>query len=292
MTAITHVADELASIAENLRQTTVLIKSGNYGTGSGVIWSDPSLLTGETQGGSLIITNAHVATSQRHRVELGDGRVMEAVRTQFDPEQDLAALRIPATDLPTATIGNSDSLRVGELVVAVGNPFGTKGAVTTGIIHTTASSSVIADIRLFPGNSGGSLADCQGRVIGINTMIASGLAVAVSTKTVERFLRGGRSRPYLGVTMRPLLLQNWYQRSLGLMVLSVQSHSPAATAGVQIGDVLLGISGQLFTSPNDLTNYLKDCTTSDVLSLNILRGGKELLVQVPLEDTATSAEVM
>jgi serine protease Do len=282
MTAITHLADELASIAENLRHSTVQIKSGNYGSGSGVIW----------QANGLIITNAHVATSQRHRVELWDGRVMEADRTQFDPEQDLAALQIPATDLPSATIGDSDSLRVGELVMAVGNPFGTKNAVTTGIIHTTASESVIADIRLFPGNSGGPLADFQGRVIGINTMIASTLAVAVSTKTVERFLRGGRSRPYLGVSLRPLLLQQGYQRSLGLMVLAVQTHSPAAMAGVQIGDVLLGISGKLFTGPNDLTNYLKDCSTSDVLPLNILRGGKELLVQVPLQDTATSAEAV
>ena len=172
--------DELADIAANLRNSTVKVRTSSSGGGSGIIW----------QSDGLIITNAHVATSKEAIVELADGRVFNAVRTQFDPTQDLAVLKIAATELPVATIGNPDGLRVGELVIAVGNPFGDNGAVTIGIIHSNNQNAVMADIRLFPGNSGGPLADCFGRVIGINTMIVNGLAVAIPTAAVQSFLHG------------------------------------------------------------------------------------------------------
>ncbi len=172
--------EKLADIAAKLRNSTVKVRTNSSGGGSGVIW----------QSDGLIITNAHVATSKQAIVELADGRVFNAVRTQFDPTRDLAGLKIAATELPAATIINPDGLRVGELVIAVGNPFGDDGAVTTGIIHTNNQNAVMADIRLFPGNSGGPLADCFGRVIGINTMIVNGLAIAIPTAAVEDFLHG------------------------------------------------------------------------------------------------------
>lgn len=172
------ITAEFARIAEQMRQSTVKVRGSSFGNGSGVIWRSDG----------LIITNAHVATHKKAIVELWDGRVYEAVRIGIDPTKDLAALKIAATDLSTASIGNSDALRVGEIVLAVGNPFGDSGAVTSGILHANKQSAVIADIRLFPGNSGGPLADCLGRVIGINTMIAYGLAVAIPSLTVKRFL--------------------------------------------------------------------------------------------------------
>ena len=180
MTTFTNIADELASVAQRLCQSTVRVRTRSWGGGSGVIW-EPN---------GLIITNAHVAISNTVTVELWDGRIFDAVRTYFDPQQDLAALKINATDLPTATIGHADKLRVGELVLAVGNPETDQGVVTTGMIHASNQRAVMADIRLFPGNSGGPLADCLGRVVGINTMIVNGLAVAIPSFTVEHFLSG------------------------------------------------------------------------------------------------------
>lgn len=181
-TTLINITTELASVAEQLRQSTVQVHTRNSGRGSGVIWTSDG----------LIITNAHVATSKTVTVEW-NGQVFDAVRTHFDPQRDLAALKIAAFDLPTATIGDAKALRVGELVLAVGNPFDDKGSVTTGIIHTNHQRALIADIQLFPGNSGGALADCLGRVIGINTMIADALAVAIPSFAVESFLQTGKT---------------------------------------------------------------------------------------------------
>lgn len=290
---MTRITDELATVAENLRKVTVQVRSSSYGGGSGVIWQsslhplqlprqqgrdkDKLLLPG-TEGGSLIITNAHVATNNRATVELWDGRVFEAVRTNIDPTKDLAALKIDATDLPTATIGNSDALRVGEFVLAVGNPFGDSGAVTSGIIHASHQRMVMADIRLFPGNSGGPLADCLGRVIGINTMIVNGLGVAIPSLAVEGFLRGNRQK--LGVTVQPVVVDATNKRTLGLLVLSVNSGSAAEAAGVLVGDVLMGVSGQHFTRLDDLSKYLERTDSTKPLPLQILRGGQQLVCQV------------
>ncbi|WP_341528020.1 trypsin-like peptidase domain-containing protein [Nostoc sp. UHCC 0302] len=273
---LTDIAAELTAVAAKLRNNTVKVKSGSLGVGSGVIW--------QTDG--LIITNAHVATSNKATVELSNGRVFEAVRTQFDPQQDLAALKIAATDLTAATIGNSEVLRVGELVLAVGNPFSDSGAVTTGIIYANNQRAVLADLQLYPGNSGGPLADCLGRVVGINTMIANGLAVAVPSSTVDRFLRGN-SRPQLGVTLQPVLLS---RRSLGLLVLSILPGSLAETAGLQIGDVLVGVSGRLFTSPNDLAKYLHQSNANKSLPLQIVRGGQQFVVYVAVQSEKTPVE--
>lgn len=176
---------ELAAVAAALRYSTVQVRSRRTGVGSGVIWDS-----------GLVITNAHVVRGSRATVELSDGRVLDAVCTVRDAHQDLAALEVAAVDNRAATIGNSDTLRVGQLVLAVGNPLGIVGALTTGIIHAIApkdafSKWVQADVRLAPGNSGGPLADAQGRVIGINTLIAGGVALAVPSNVVDRFVRRG-----------------------------------------------------------------------------------------------------
>ena len=270
---ITAITDELALLAAKLRNITVQVRSGSLGSGSGVIW----------QRDGLIITNAHVATSNKTTVELSDGRTFDAVRTHFDPQQDLAALKIAATDLNAATIGDADALRVGELVLAVGNPFGDSGAVTTGIIHTNNRRLVMADIQLYPGNSGGPLADCLGRVVGINTMIANNLAVAISSSTVKRFLDGNQRK--LGVTLQPVLVK----RSLGLLILSVHSESVAQAAGLQVGDVLIGVSGRSFSQPNDLSNYLNQ-SDSESLPLQVLRGGQQFVFYAVLSDGKTAVE--
>ncbi|MBD2743899.1 trypsin-like peptidase domain-containing protein [Coleofasciculus sp. FACHB-1120] len=268
--ASAEIALELSQIAEQLRRSTLQVRSSRGSGGSGVIWN--------SQG--LIITNAHVAPSDRAIVELWDGRVMEAIRTDIDSRQDLAALQVEATDLPAVTVGDSETLRVGELVLAVGNPLGLVGALTKGIIHATNATEdfstqrwVKADIRLAPGNSGGLLADAQGRAIAINTMIADGLALAIPSNRVERFLKRDRSLS-LGVTLRPVLLRLENQRVLGLLVLEVAPGSLAASVSLQIGDVLIGVDGEYFQTPDDLPSILKDAEPGKPLALEFLRSGR------------------
>lgn len=274
---VTQFSDELASLAAKLRHSTVKVYSNSPGVGSGVIW----------QSDGLIVTNAHVAITNKAKVELADGRVFEAVRTHFDPQQDLAALKISTSDLQVATIGDSDALRVGELVVAVGNPFADSGAVTAGTIQARHPQAVMADIRLYPGNSGGPLADCFGRVVGINTMVVNGLAVAIPSLTVNRFLLAG-SRPKLGVTLQPVLIG---QRQFGLLVLSVVGESVAAIAGVQVGDVLIGVGGNLLTQTSDLAHYLQQSQNQTSLPLQLWRSGQQYLVYVDLQAGKTAVEV-
>jgi serine protease Do len=178
-----EIDGSLSALASRLRNVTVQIHGAPAGVGSGVLWSSDG----------LIVTNAHVLRG-RVSVVLPGGRAVQARLLARDSERDLAALAIDAHALSPAEIGDSDSLRVGQLVVAVGNPLGLAGAVTAGLIHAIAPrrpagpSLIQADLRLAPGNSGGPLADARGRVIGINAMIAGGLALAVPSSLVARFL--------------------------------------------------------------------------------------------------------
>jgi len=235
-------------VAEKLRRSTVHVQSGGsrQGSGSGVIWSADG----------TIITNAHVARESGARVALWDGSTHHATLVSRDTRRDLASLKIAASGLPVATPGDSSALRVGELVIAVGNPMGFIGALTTGVVHSLPNRKrwVAADVRLAPGNSGGPLADAQGRVIGINTMIAGGLALAVPSNAVGDFLSGrGAQGPVLGVTLQPVPLRSG---ALGLLLLKVDPGSSAEGASLMIGDVLTGAGGQPFTSFDDLSAAL------------------------------------
>lgn len=298
--------EELAAQAASLSRSTVQVQSRRSGGGSGVIWDS----------NGLIITNAHVVRGMGARVELSDKRVFDAVCIKRDRALDLAILKVDATDLPAATIGNSDALRVGELVLAVGNPLGAVGALTTGIIHAvsplnTPGKWVQADIRLAPGNSGGPLADAQGRVIGINTVIAGGLALAVPSNTVKRFLSQERSRPYLGVTLQPVIISQRGRRGNGFLLLEVEQGSLAQSAGLLVGDVLVGVAesrgvfrdgvppsggeffktgGKLFRATTDLAQALWQTNPGEPLQLDFLRGGKYMTCTVQMPDGKTSAE--
>jgi serine protease Do len=215
-------------ISERLRRSTVRVSSGRrQGFGSGVIWS----------ASGLVLTNAHVATDAESQVELWDGRRVAARLTARDRRRDLAALQIAATGLEPATPGDSGALRAGELVIAVGNPLGFAGAVSTGVVHSIGrlpgmgrQSWILANVRLAPGNSGGPLADAQGRVVGINTAVVNGLGVAAPSNAATEFLRRG-PQPSLGVTLRPM--------SLGLLILEVDEGGAAQAASLRSGDVLL-----------------------------------------------------
>jgi serine protease Do len=275
-------------IAEQLRRSTVLIRTGGRGSGSGVIWS--------TDG--VIITNAHVARSERLRVELWDGHDFAAAVTSRDTRRDLAALRINATGLPAATPADSSRLRPGELAIAIGNPMGFVGALTTGVIHSAGPIRgagslewLQASVRLAPGNSGGPLADARGRVIGINTMVAGRVALAIPSNAVTAFLSTGAthtSDSWLGVTVYPVQVPRKGSKVLGLVLLEVQPGSPAARASLMPGDILLGTEAQPFKFIEDLSNALQG-RGSQTLRLEFLRGdyAKIRRVTVQLSETST-----
>jgi serine protease Do len=254
-------------MAERLRRSTVqVITSGRgQGSGSGVVWSSDG----------LIVTNAHVARGSEAMVSLWDGATHQATVLSRDPRRDLASLRIAAGGLPAATPGDSSALRAGELVIAIGNPLGFIGALTTGVVHSLPNNKrwVAADVRLAPGNSGGPLADAQGRVIGINTMIAGGLALAVPSNAVGQFLRGGafqeKPGPTLGVTIQPVPLRDG---SFGFLLLKVEPASAAESASLMIGDLLTGAAGRSFAAIDDL--HVALASASETLDLQFLRGDR------------------
>jgi serine protease Do len=222
--------------------------------------------------------------------------VLEAEVVASDPRLDLARLAVSAAELPAAVVGDSNALRVGELVFAVGHPLGVRGALTAGVVHAigpaeTAASPrwVQADIRLSPGNSGGPLADAQGRVIGVNSLIAGGLALAVPSRLVERFLRR-QARPYVGVTTRPVFVTLQGQRRCGLLVLEVAAGSPAEAAGLLLGDVLIGVAGRGLSAPDDLAAALDEASPGDTLVLDLSRGGMSLSREVVVRAATLAVE--
>ncbi len=179
-------------IAEALRKSTVQVRSGRghrEGNGSGVVIAPEQ-----------IVTNAHVMQGERPMVESWEGKTVGATLIKLDQRRDLALLAVPGFDGAPATLGDSSLLRPGTPVLAIGNPLGFIGALSSGVVHSVGrppwdfrpyagSDWICADLRLAPGNSGGPLADFFGHVMGINTMVASGgLALAIPSRVVQAFL--------------------------------------------------------------------------------------------------------
>ena len=271
----------LGEVAEQLRRSTVLIHSGGRGAGSGVIWS----------GDGILVTNAHVVRSTRPTVQLWDGREFEATVHSRDSLRDLAQLRINAKDLPAASATDSSQLRPGELAIAIGNPMGFVGALATGVIHGVGplrglgpQSWVQAEVRLAPGNSGGPLADARGRVVGINTMVAGRLALAIPSNAVRDFLSATPNDGRLGVTLHPAFIPQPASRgkTFGLVVLEVEPESPAALASLLPGDILLGTEENRFTSLEDLARVLQG-QSPRVLRLEFLRGDYQRIRRVTVQ---------
>jgi serine protease Do len=277
------MARAFGEIAERLRRSTVEVRlRGANAGGSGVI------ATADGQ----IVTNAHVARGEGASVRLWDGRELTATLLARDARRDLATLKVEAGGLPAATFGDSGALRVGELVMAIGNPMGFIGALTTGVVHALGTLAglgrqtwVLADVRLAPGNSGGPLADAYGRVIGINTMIVNGLGAAVPGNAVTAFLRRGASGFSLGVTVQQVRLED---RRFGLLVVKVEPGTPAAGAPLWVGDVLTGAGGRAFRSVDDLHQTLDDAI--GVIHLQFLRGDRGATREVAIRLPRTVAE--
>ncbi len=260
------------------------------GGGSGVIFTPDG----------LILTNSHVVDAAGNlTVVTPDGRSWRADRVGQDADTDLAVLRIDAfggPSLPWATLGDSRAVRVGQVAIAIGNPYGFHHSVTAGVVSALGRSLrsrsgrlmddiVQTDAALNPGNSGGPLVTTRGDVIGINTATiqpAQGLCFAIASNTARfvasRLMRDGRiRRSYIGVggqtvpIPRAVARVNQLAASSGVFVVSVEPNSPAAIAGLREGDVILAFAGEAVTGIDDLHRLLTDERISMPAALTILR---------------------
>jgi serine protease Do len=274
-------------------------QSPRQSSGSGVI-IDPA---------GVILTNNHVvAGGGKVTVRLHDGREFVATDVKTDPNTDIAIVRIKASgSLPAATLGNSDQLRIGDWVLAVGQPFGLENTVTKGIVSATGRAVGITkydefiqtDAAINPGNSGGPLINLQGEVIGINTAISSssggfqgiGFAIPVNVaKWVSSQLvkEGKVHRAYLGIGIQgmdqSLASQLGVPTSHGALVTDVQPNSPAAKAGFQSQDVIVEFAGAKINSPRNLQAIASRSPIGSSQPVTVLRDGKRVELHVTLRE--------
>lgn len=266
------------------------------GAGSGVIIAPDG----------YILTNDHVvASAKRLQATLEDGRTLAAEVVGTDPATDLAVIRVSAAGLPFASLGDSAALRVGQLVIAIGNPFGFQSTVSTGVVSAlgralrSRSGRLIENIiqhsaPLNPGNSGGPLVDSRGRVVGVNTaiiMMAQGIGFSIPANTakwvVSQLLTHGRvRRGFLGLSARPRPLERRLVRfhrlnhDSAVEAISVDPRGPAAQAGLKEGDLIVAINDQPLSSVDDLHRFLAEWPIGEPVALTIIRGLERLDLKV------------
>jgi S1-C subfamily serine protease len=296
--AVSGVAERLAPSVANLRVRRRTRRGTATGGGSGVVIAPDG----------YIVTSAHVVegASGSARASFVDGRELEAKVVGADPLSDLAVLRTEERDLSAAALGDAARLRVGQLVVAIGNPNGFAGSVTAGVVSALGRSLPVrsgrvidnviqTDAALNPGNSGGALADGHGRVVGINTAVAGvglGLAVPVNDATrtvIAALMRDGRyRRAYVGIAggSRPLppRLRRRLGRDAAVEIVSVADDSPAARAGLRAEDLIVELGGVPVERVDDVQRLLTQDAIGRTLDARVVRGGRELTVElVPRE---------
>ncbi|ALP54591.1 hypothetical protein Tel_16330 [Candidatus Tenderia electrophaga] len=263
--------------------------------GSGVIVND--------QG--FILTNNHVIQgADEIEVALHDGRTAAAAIVGTDPESDLAVLKVNISNVPAITFGQSEALRVGDVVLAIGNPFGVGQTVTSGIVSATGRSQlglstfenfIQTDAAINPGNSGGALINTAGQLIGINTAIFSrsggsqgiGFAIPVSLAkgVMKQIIEHGRPlRGWLGVEVQDLsdsLAESFGLGDIqGALIAGIQPDGPAAEAGLQPGDVIVRVNNEPVSGSRSLMNVIASLAPGTVLEVEILRQGQTQTLEV------------
>jgi len=300
--AVTSVAERLSPSVANLRVSR-RVRGGRIldGGGSGVVITPDG----------FTLTSAHVVarTEGQGRASFVDGRELEFEVVGADPLSDLAVLRVDARDLVPAELGDAERLRVGQLVVAIGNPHGFTGSVTAGVVSALGRSlptrsganvrvvdNVIqTDAALNPGNSGGALADGRGRVVGINTAVAGvglGLAVPINAATrriVGALMAEGRfRRAYLGIAGGPRPLPPRLARELGrksgVEIAQVVEGGPADLAGMRAEDLIVELEGTPIEGMDDLQRVVVSEVIGRAVRAKVVRGGRERELElVPAE---------
>ncbi|MGH7200598.1 MAG: S1C family serine protease, partial [Planctomycetaceae bacterium] len=255
------------------------------------------------------LTNSHVVDG-RHRLSAttSEGDRLDARLIGDDPATDLALVRLAAADLPYATLGESETLRVGQLVIAMGNPLGFDSTVSTGVVSALGRSMRGSEGRLIeniiqhtaplnPGNSGGPLVDSRGRVVGVNTAIiamAQGLGFAVPAGTARRVIgelitHGRVRRASLGITATVTPLPRWLVRQLDLLtdraveVVEIAANGPASHGGIERGDLIVAVNGRIVSSVDDVHRLLSGLPDGQTLTVSVVRG--ERLMDFVVEPT-------
>ena len=277
------------------------------GQGSGVIISKDG----------YILTNNHVVAGAKNiRVRLADGRKFDARLVGRDANSEVAVIKVKANDLPVVKLGDSDSIRVGDWAIAIGNPLGFGNTVTVGVISATKrmdlpvaegrslKEAIQTDAAINRGNSGGALANVNGEVIGINTVIYStepgqgniGLGFAIPINSAKGILKrliekGSTVRPWLGIVAADLsgnlavwYEQNGYKSNKGAVVWQVEPNSPAEKAGLTQGDIITQIDKVKISNSADLVKTISKHKPGDVIRLSVWRMGKTILIGVKLKE--------
>ena len=313
--AVVSAAEQMSPAVVNIE---VLNKRGSTSR------SDPRLAPDVRGNGSgflftpdgFILTNSHVVHGAAElMVTLADGRREPANLIGDDPDTDVAVVRIHASHLVPAHLGDSHTIRVGQLVVAIGNPYGFQCTVTAGVVSALGRSlrsqsgrlidNVIqTDAALNPGNSGGPLVTSRGDVIGVNTAVilpAQGICFAIGINTATfvagRLIKDGRiKRGYIGVAgqnvplLRHLVRRHTLPVTSGILVLSVEPNSPAQRAGVRPGDVLVGYAGRTVAGIDDLHRLPVEEQVGIPAPLTVLRSGEVLDLNIVAEESRATIE--
>lgn len=271
------------------------------GSGSGFIFTPDG----------LILTNSHVVHgADEIHVTLSDGRQFAAKLIGDDPETDLAVIDIAAPNLTSVEFGDSSSIQVGQLVIAIGNPYGFQYTVTAGVVSNLARSFrtgngrlidniIQTDAALNPGNSGGPLVDSRGRVIGVNTAIipaAQGICFAIPGNTAQfvasRLIRDGRiKRSYIGVAGQNVPLHRRLVRfhklevETGVLIVGIEDNSPATRARLREGDLIVELDGKPVRNIDDLQRLLTDERVGAEIQIVVLRGTEKLMLGVTPEES-------
>jgi len=281
------------------QESVVQVRARSRGVGAGVVWAKEG----------LVLTNHHVVAGGRSGAELPtvvlrDGREFGAEVVKRGRDLDLALLRAEggAGDLAAAPVGDSEALRVGQLVYAIGHPWGRLGAVTAGVVSGLGVAGgprgrtryVQSDVSLAPGNSGGPLLNARGEVVGINAMIFGRLALSIPSNAASAWLAGAhRRRPRLGVRILPVEIPASLRGAepeipeAGLVVAGVGAGGPAERAGLLVGDVLLGADGGVAGDAESLFDAIAQA--GETVRLRVMRGGKISLVDVDLRTSGRAA---
>lgn len=270
------------------------------GSGSGFIFTPDG----------FVLTNSHVVHgANKIHVSLSDGRRLEAALIGDDPDTDLAVVRVNGPNLVPVELGDSKSIRVGQLVIAIGNPYGFQCTVTAGVVSALGRSlrsnsgrlidNVIqTDAALNPGNSGGPLVTSRGQVVGVNTAVilpAQGLCFATAINTAKfvagRLIRDGKlKRSYIGVAGQNVPLPRRFVRfhnlpiESGVLVVSTEENSPARKAGLREGDVIVSYGGQPISSIDDLHKFLTEEEIGVQTAVTVIRRSEKLTVGIVPEE--------
>jgi S1-C subfamily serine protease len=309
------------SAAEKVSPSVVYIQVRQKMTGR----DNPRRGPQETQGGGsgfiftpdgFVLTNSHVVhNATTIEVTLPDGHKYQAELIGDDPDTDLAVIRINAPNLVPAHLGEAQKVRVGQLVVAIGNPYGFQYTVTAGVISALGRSLraqsgrlmddvIQTDAALNPGNSGGPLVNSRGEVIGVNTAMilpAQGICFATSIDTAKfvasRLIRDGKvSRSYIGLAGQnvplPRRIVRYYNLPVesGIMVISYDGNSPAKRAGIQEGDIIVGFDDHSIAGIDDLHKLLTEDRIGHKSSLVIMRGTEKLALEVVPEESQNGTD--